>query len=99
MVWFNAGSTTAANKDIAMIFVNTNLAAAAYAIFKIIDMTIGLRVSKEEELEGLDATEHGGNAYPDFTTINHGSMGVTSRPGDLVRSPEPFASKELISPV
>ena len=30
---FNPGSTTAANKDIAMIFVNTNLAAAAGAIF------------------------------------------------------------------
>ena len=29
---FNPGSTTAANKDIAMIFVNTNLAAAAGAL-------------------------------------------------------------------
>ncbi|MCG8620028.1 MAG: ammonium transporter, partial [Desulfobacterales bacterium] len=47
--------------------------AMAYALFKIIDATMGLRVSAEEELEGLDATEHGGNAYPDFTTINHAS--------------------------
>ncbi len=47
----------------------------AFLLFKLIDMTIGLRVSAEEELEGLDATEHGGNAYPDFTTINHGSFG------------------------
>ena len=30
---FNPGSTTAANKDIAMIFVNTNLAAATGAVF------------------------------------------------------------------
>lgn len=30
---FNPGSTTAANKDIAMIFVNTNLAAAAASMF------------------------------------------------------------------
>jgi Amt family ammonium transporter len=30
---FNPGSTTAANKDIALIFVNTNLAAAAGALF------------------------------------------------------------------
>jgi len=36
----------------------------AYLLFKLIDATIGLRVSREEELEGLDATEHGGNAYP-----------------------------------
>lgn len=30
---FNPGSTTAANKDIAMIFVNTNMAAATGAVF------------------------------------------------------------------
>ena len=47
--------------------------AAAYILFKVIHATMGLRVSAEEELEGLDATEHGGNAYPDFTTINHAS--------------------------
>jgi Amt family ammonium transporter len=38
----------------------------AFLMFKIIDKTIGLRVSPEEEAEGLDFTEHGGNAYPDF---------------------------------
>lgn len=37
-----------------------------YIMFKLIDKAIGLRVSKTEELEGLDYTEHGGNAYPDF---------------------------------
>jgi len=53
----------------------------AYLLFKLIHITIGLRVSKEEEMEGLDSTEHGGNAYPDFTTINHGTMGVFGGPG------------------
>ncbi|HBT87249.1 ammonium transporter [Desulfobacter sp.] len=38
----------------------------AFILFKIIDSTMGLRVSAEEEIEGLDSTEHGGNAYPDF---------------------------------
>jgi len=68
---------------------------AAYILFRLIDMTIGLRVSREEELEGLDATEHGGNAYPDFTTINHASMGFTGKSGDFAGEPEPFASNEL----
>lgn len=27
---------------------------------------MGLRVSKEEEIEGLDIGEHGMEAYPDF---------------------------------
>lgn len=35
-------------------------------IFKIIDVTIGLRVSAEEELRGLDIGEHGMEAYSGF---------------------------------
>jgi Amt family ammonium transporter len=38
----------------------------AYLMFKLIDKAIGLRVSPEEEAEGLDFGEHGGTAYPDF---------------------------------
>jgi ammonium transporter, Amt family len=33
--------------------------AASYLILKIIDMTIGLRVTEEQEREGLDITLHG----------------------------------------
>jgi Amt family ammonium transporter len=35
-------------------------------MFKLIEKTVGLRVSREEELEGLDYTEHRASAYPDF---------------------------------
>jgi len=42
----------------------------ALVLFKVIDMIVGLRASKEEELEGLDITEHGGHAYNDFQVIN-----------------------------
>ena len=38
-------------------------------VFIVLKKTIGLRVSKEVELEGLDSTEHGlESAYPDFVT-------------------------------
>jgi len=33
--------------------------AASYIILKAIDMTIGLRVTEEQEREGLDITLHG----------------------------------------
>ncbi len=36
------------------------------ALFKIIDLTIGLRVTREEELRGLDIDEHGMEAYHGF---------------------------------
>ncbi len=43
----------------------------AFILFKVISMTIGLRVSPEEEKEGLDFTEHGNSAYPDFDTSSY----------------------------
>jgi Amt family ammonium transporter len=48
----------------------------ALIMFKIISATIGLRVSEEEEIEGLDGVEHGGIAYPDFSVSGpkHGSI-------------------------
>ena len=46
---------------------------AAFIMFKLISMTIGLRVSAEEEMEGLDYAEHGGEAYPDFGQVTHSS--------------------------
>ena len=53
----------------------------AFIMFKIIDKTIGLRVSPEEELEGLDYAEHGGIAYPDFGVSTHGGItGITGTP-------------------
>ena len=53
---------------------------ACYAAFCIITSfliiftlkkTIGIRVSEREELEGLDAHEHGMDAYPDFRLNEH----------------------------
>ena len=42
----------------------------SFIVFKLIDKTIGLRVSPEEELQGLDVGEHGANAYPDFQIVS-----------------------------
>lgn len=38
----------------------------SYAVFKVIDLLVGVRVTKEEELAGLDISEHGSDAYPEF---------------------------------
>ncbi|HSH13355.1 MAG TPA: ammonium transporter, partial [Desulfurivibrionaceae bacterium] len=38
----------------------------AFIVFKLIDKTMGLRISEEEEMMGVDIVEHGANAYPDF---------------------------------
>jgi Amt family ammonium transporter len=40
----------------------------SFIFFYIIRLTIDLRVSADEEREGLDIGEHGISAYPDFAT-------------------------------
>jgi Amt family ammonium transporter len=37
----------------------------AFICYKLVDITIGLRVSEEEERIGLDVTSHGERAYND----------------------------------
>ena len=48
----------------------------AFILFKVIDKIVGLRVSEEDELEGLDASEHNIVSYPDFipTSQNKGGL-------------------------
>jgi len=46
----------------------------AFALFKILKATIGLRVSAEEEIEGLDIVEHGNEAYPNDNAIGTPEM-------------------------
>ena len=61
-------------------FLSQLFGVAVYAVFCIVTSfiiiytlkkTIGIRVSEKEELEGLDAHEHGMDAYPDFRLNEH----------------------------
>jgi Amt family ammonium transporter len=44
---------------------------SSFLIFYTLKKTVGIRVSEKEELEGLDAHEHGMDAYPDFRLNEH----------------------------
>jgi Amt family ammonium transporter len=35
----------------------------SFVIFKIVDVTMGIRIRKEEEIEGLDSVAHGEAVY------------------------------------
>ena len=43
----------------------------SFIVFFILKVTLGVRVSEEEEVEGLDIGEHGQEAYPDFSPRSH----------------------------
>jgi Amt family ammonium transporter len=68
------------------------VALAAWAILKAV---MGIRVSPEEEFEGLDVGEHGMTAYPDF--VIHGpTVGEPGFPtGGGVRQQASYATKPV----
>ena len=70
--WVTASMVTAADYSIAaQVWVQTKAVlttvvwsgVVSFIAFKIVDLTIGLRVSEEDEREGLDITSHGETAY------------------------------------
>ncbi len=78
---FNIGGTSAAILGVQILGIVACFLwtfPMAFLMFKLIDKTIGLRVSQEEELEGLDHVEHGGIAYPDFGVSTHGGISAIS---------------------
>jgi len=52
---------------IGAIAVGAAAFAFSFAVFGILKLTIGVRVSAEEGAEGLDIGEHGQEAYPEFS--------------------------------
>jgi Amt family ammonium transporter len=68
-VWGGAAGLMDGNSELVIENIIGVLAAAAYSIvvtfviLKLIDATVGLRVSKDEESEGLDTNLHGEEGY------------------------------------
>jgi Amt family ammonium transporter len=54
-----------------------------------------MRVSTEEELEGLDIGEHGNVAYPDFVTAAARGSALVDASGKMVGSTAPYNAAEL----
>jgi Amt family ammonium transporter len=70
--WVTATAVTAADYSIAaqvwtqakaVIITVIWSGVVSFIAYKIVDLTIGLRVSEEDEREGLDITSHGETAY------------------------------------
>lgn len=61
---FNIGSQFV-TQLLASVYTILLSGIASYVILKVIDLTIGLRVTQEEENQGLDLAEHGEAAYND----------------------------------
>ena len=70
--WVTAAMVTAADYSIvSQVWIQTKAVlitivwsgVVAFVAYKIVDLTMGLRVSEEDEREGLDISSHGETAY------------------------------------
>lgn len=66
VVWSNSDATLSAQL-IGFFSIGLFVFVVSYVFFTIIKATIGLRVSEEEEINGLDMAELGMEAYPEFS--------------------------------
>jgi Amt family ammonium transporter len=66
------------------------------AVWSVVKLVMGVRVSEEEEFEGLDVGEHGMSAYPDFATHPSLFAGAAPAPASAAR---PLAMGQTQVPV
>jgi len=69
-LFFGGGMELLTNQLIGVAAVGATVFTASLVVWLLIKATIGVRVSEEEEMEGLDIGEHGNRAYPDFVSTD-----------------------------
>jgi Amt family ammonium transporter len=65
-LFFGGGLGLLGTQALGVLAVGAAVFGVSLALWLAIKATMGVRVSEEEELEGLDIGEHGNRAYPDF---------------------------------
>lgn len=65
-LFFGGGTALLITQLIGVIIVAVWVCSMSFIMFTLIKKTVGLRVTPQEELDGLDLGEHGSEAYPDF---------------------------------
>jgi Amt family ammonium transporter len=68
-LFFGGGMDQLISQAIGVVTVGVWCLVTGFILFSILKAVIGLRVSQEEEMKGLDVDEHGMMAYPDFQAI------------------------------
>jgi Amt family ammonium transporter len=62
-LFYGGGVSQLAVQAVMVLIVIAWVGTASFVLFKILDLTIGLRVDAEEEITGLDVAEHGSAGY------------------------------------
>ncbi|MDR0381830.1 MAG: ammonium transporter [Oscillospiraceae bacterium] len=68
-LFFGGGFALLGAELVGVLAVGAFVFAASGLVWLLLKKTVGIRVSREEEVEGLDIGEHGNSAYPDFSIL------------------------------
>ncbi|WP_167956354.1 ammonium transporter [Anaerosporobacter faecicola] len=85
-LFYGGGFTLLGIEIVGILAVGAFVFLSSSIIWTVLKKTIGIRVTPEEEIAGLDIGEHGNLAYPDFTTVSMESE--DSLPRSLVSKTE-----------
>ena len=65
-LFYGGGIGSFADQIVGVVAVGAFTFILSWVIWVIVNAVVGIRVSRDEELRGLDIAEHGMEAYPDF---------------------------------
>lgn len=98
-LFFGGGSGLLLTQALGIISVGAFVFAGSLLVWYLIKITLGVRVSLKEEIEGLDIGEHGNQAYPEFTihrtmlSLENGNYIVNSDAADEIPKSNATAAK------
>jgi Amt family ammonium transporter len=89
-LFFGGGLSLLGAEILGVIAVGLFVFASSALTWFLLKKTIGIRVSLEEEILGLDIGEHGNSAYPDFATVVHDMAPVNGNGNgvSIIRQPQ-----------
>jgi Amt family ammonium transporter len=93
-LFFGGGLSLLGAEALGVIAVGAFVFAASALVWFILKKTMGIRVTLEEEIQGLDIGEHGNFAYPDFAIVapimdSGNGNGSNATPMSPVEIPKP----------
>ncbi|TNE72126.1 ammonium transporter [bacterium] len=87
-LFFGGGVTQLGIQLIGILAVLVWTVSTSFVVFKTIDKFIGLRVTEDVEISGLDHHEHGTIAYPEFFGLDELSAEPNYIKGKIIKSKE-----------
>lgn len=95
-LFFGGGVSLLMSQLIGIAAVGGFTFVASFAAWYLIKITAGVRVSPEEEFEGLDIGEHGMSAYPEFTSAGERGYDLTEPKGPVTPQRGPAPGSQLV---